>query len=167
MPYIEEEPPSRPSSAVAGSGLGLGFLSGLGGILLELLRNADSSVVISLVAGSTVIIVTTLLTFGVPNASAAGRATGTFLGNPVILDRNRVLRDLLQNSDSKPLQAVIPVGETNEIYPVLAFGAGKDRTTKVLLEGTEGPRWFELTDLVSVTIAMNHDTDQREQLASH
>lgn len=157
-------PPSRSSPVVAGSGLGLGFLGGLGGVLLELLRNADSSVVIALIASSTVIIVTTLLTSRVLDRQSVGIATGTFLGKPVILDRNRVLKDLLLNSDSKPLQAVVSIGDTTEIYPVLAFGAGSDRNTQVLLGGMNDPTWFELSDVVSVTMEMNHDNGQRKQL---
>ena len=128
VPYVpDRRTPTGSSSLVAGSGLGLGFLGGLGGVLLELLRNANSAVVIALVAGSTVIVVTTLLTSGALNGQSVGVATGTFLGKPVILDRNRVLKDLLLNSDSKPLRAVVSIGDTTEIYPVLAFGAGSHR----------------------------------------
>lgn len=155
---IHEETPK----AVPGSAVGIGFVSGVGAVLLDVLHGGDAAVVISLIAAGTVIVVAGLAAFSLlirataQGPAAATAATDQLYGSPFILE-------LPQKWDQRCLRATVR-NDGGSGSGVLAFRPLLSGGTEALLARPDGPVWYNLDALASLVIELSQKDDQRKQL---
>jgi hypothetical protein len=158
LKYGEDAPVGVPGSA-----MGIGLVGGVGAVLLDVLHGGGASVVISLIAASTLVIVAGLATLTVLSrtvavAMAAVRTTTEQLhGSPFFLD-------LPQDWNQRSLLAALRNDPGSGVCKVLAFRPMLSGGTKALLERPNGPTWHKLDELASLTIEISSKEDQRKQL---
>jgi hypothetical protein len=156
---------SPSAAAVPAAAVGIGFTGALGAVLLEVLHSGGASVAISLIAGSTIIIVTGFVTFGIlsrPFASAviaARTVTDPLQANPFRLD-------LPQNWNQQSIQATVPGDEADVSCEVLAFVPQRNGSIEALVAVPDGYKRYSLAELKSVVIALIPDDGQRRELSS-
>jgi hypothetical protein len=156
---IHEDTPK----AVPGSAVGIGFVSGVGAVLLDVLHGGDAAVVISLIAAGTVIVVAGLAAFSLlirataQGMAAATAATDQLHGSPFFLE-------LPQNWDQRSLRATVRNDGGSGASGVLAFRPLLSGGTEALLEKPDGPVWYNLDALASLVIEISQKDDQRKQL---
>jgi len=161
MPTIEYGKNS-PSEVVPKSAVGIGLTGATGAVILEVLHSGGGSVAISLIAGSTVIIVAGLVIFGLLNRSwtsdiAARSTTGWSHGSPI-------LPDILQNWDQQRVRATIHNEEIAGVYEVLAYRSLPNGSTEALLVKTDELTWRGLDLLTSVVIEIGPEHGKQKQL---
>jgi hypothetical protein len=152
-----------PVALVPASAVGIGFTGALGAVLLEVLHSGGASVAISLIAGSTIIIVAGFVTFGLlSRTSASALITARAAADPLHGSPFRL--DLPQNWDQQSVRATVRNDETDEACDVLCFRPNRNGGTEAYLVKPDGPRWYNLDMLTSVVIGIGPEGSQRKQL---